>query len=639
MRRAPKDTEESGRRISRRAAVLGGSMIGFMGLLAGRMRYMQVEQADEFRLLAEENRVKIELIPPTRGLIFDRNGQLLAGNAQNYRIVVLREAAGDLDVMFAKLRALLPLSEAQIEEAKEDLLKQAAFRPVTIIDQLQWRDVAEVAVNAPALPGVTPEVGLSRYYPLKGDFAHALGYVGPVNDKDLEEAEEPALLRIPNFQIGKVGVEKKLERTLRGSAGTKNLEINANGRVMRELSRDEGEPGGDIQVTVDHKLQNFAQARMGDESASVVVMDVRTGDLLAVASAPSFDPNLFVRGISVPDYRRLLEDDHRPLATKTVQGVYPPGSTFKMMTAIAAIDAGVATAGETVYCPGHKEMGGRRFHCWKRGGHGWMDMHESLKQSCDVYYYEMAERVGIDRITAMARRFGLGERFDLPMSAVAEGLTPTKEWKRARHGQNWRIGDSLNASIGQGYVLASPLQLCVMAARLATGEAIRPRLVRSIDGVEQPVLNDGPLGVSPTLLSQIRKAMYDVSNHRRGTGYRSRLLPDEMKIAGKTGTSQVRSVVVRNEDVPWEQRDHALFVAFAPYDNPRIAISVVVEHGGGGSRAAAPIARDVIARALSDGLPDLEVYPSSERKAIEEMFLLMPLLSEDGELPPASDRA
>ncbi|SFC03240.1 penicillin-binding protein 2 [Tropicimonas isoalkanivorans] len=639
MRRPTKDTEESARRITRRGLILGGSMIGFMGVLAGRMRYMQVDQAEQFRLLAEENRINIRLIPPARGLIFDRTGTPIAANTQNYRIVIVREDAGDLDETFAKLRKLVPLSDADVERAMREIRRRSPFVPVTIADQLAWEDVSEVAVNAPALPGVTPEVGLTRHYPLGEDFAHVVGYVGPVSDYDLSKLENPdPLLQIPKFQIGKVGLEAKREDVLRGSAGTKRIEVNAGGRVMRELSRLEGKKGADLQLTLDHGLQNFVQARLAGESAASIVMDVHTGDILAIASAPSFDPNLFVRGISVSDYRRLTQNDHRPLADKSVQGTYPPGSTFKIVTALAAHEAGVVTAGETIYCSGYKKLGIRRFHCWKRGGHGFIDLHDSLMRSCDVYYYELAERVGIDRISEMARRLGIGIRHDLPMSAIAEGIAPTKEWKQSSYGESWRVGDSLNAAIGQGFVLASPLQLAVMTARVATGEGIHPRLVKSIDAVEQPVQSDGPLGISPTTLSQVRKAMYSVSNSRRGTAYRSRLLPDDMKLAGKTGTSQVRSVVVDNKNVPWDQRDHALFVCFAPYDNPRIAVSVVIEHGGGGSSAAAPVARDIVARALHGDLPPLDVFPSGERDSIAEIWDAMPLRREDGSFG-RSDRA
>ena len=629
MKRPIKDTEDSARSITRRGLVLGGSMTAFMAVLAARMRSMQVEQADAFRLLAEENRINLRLIPPTRGLIFDRNGQALAENAQNYRIVIVKEDAGEVEAVMARLRALVPISDDDLERALTEIRRRSPFVPVTIADQLRWEDISEVAVNSPALPGVTPEVGLTRVYPKGQDFAHVVGYVGPVSDYDLSRIEDPdPVLQIPKFQIGKLGVEAKIEDDLRGKAGTKRIEVNAAGRVMRELDRQSGQKGNDLQLTIDSALQNFAQARLlahdNSRSASAVLMDIQTGDLLAVASGPSFDPNKFVRGISVPDYQALQDPELRPLINKAVQGVYPPGSTFKMVTALAAIEAGEATPGETVYCPGHVEVGGRRFHCWKRVGHGWMDMHESLKQSCDVYYYEMAQRAGIERITAMARKLGLGQKFDLPMSAVASGLTPTKDWKRRRHGADWVIGDSLNASIGQGYMLSSPLQLAVMTARLVTGEGIHPRLIKSVNGVETDVKSDGTLGLSPTLLSQVSKAMYDVCNHRRGTAYRSRITAEGKRIAGKTGTSQVRSVIV-DKDVPWDERDHGLFVGYAPYDAPKYACAVVVEHGTGGSVAAAPIARDILARAMHDGMPPLSIFPGSTRNEISRMWERMPL--------------
>ncbi|MEO0828835.1 MAG: penicillin-binding protein 2 [Pseudomonadota bacterium] len=626
MKRPQKDNELSARRINRRAMILGGGQLAFMAVLAGRMRYMQVEEADKFRLLAEDNRIRFDLIPPARGLIFDRNGRPIAANEQTYRVVLKPEDVVDLDDTFARLSHLIPVTEDDLEKVRREIRRTAPGTSITVLDRLSWDDIAEVAVNGPALPGVEPEVGLSRVYPMLGDFAHVVGYVGPVSDYYLSKIEDPdPLLLTPRFQVGRVGVEEKMEEALRGNAGNKQVEVNARGRVMRELARKEGNTGGDLQLTVDARLQAFVQARLTGESASAVVMDVRNGDLLAIASAPTFDPNKFVRGISQKDYSALTDDTYRPLANKSVQGAYPPGSTFKMVTALAALEAGVITAGETVYCPGHKEVGGRRFHCWRRAGHGWVDLHTSLKRSCDVYYYELAERAGIERITAMARRLGLGQKFDIPMSAVEDGLTPTKAWKKQRYNQDWVVGDSLNASIGQGYVLASPLQLAVMTARLATGEGIEPRLIKSVDGIEQEVRSDGPLGVSPTALTQIRKALYSVNNHQGGTAYGSRITGDDVRMAGKTGTSQVRSVVVRNEDVPWEERDHALFVAFAPYDAPRIAVSVVVEHGGGGSKAAAPVARDIVLAALNGGMPNLDHYPKGQQREIEKRLNALPL--------------
>lgn len=637
MRRPNADSAQSHRLLSRRALLLGGVQLGFMGMLALRMRFLQVEQSDQFRLLAEENRVNIRLIPPARGEIFDRNGVALARNDPSYRISVVREDTGDLDHVIQRLATLVDLDEDYLRRAITEINRSAPFLPVTVADHVSWEEMSRVAVNAPALPGVTPEVGLSRKYPLGADFAHLVGYVGPVSDYDLSKITNPdPLLRIPRFQIGKVGVEAKSERTLRGSAGTKRVEVNAVGRVMRELDRQEGQQGADLQLTVDQGLQSYIQARLGNESAAAVVMDCQNGDLLAVNSSPSFDPNLFVTGISVADYKALTDNKYRPLAAKSIQGTYPPGSTFKMITALAALEDGAFSSKDTVWCPGHLEVSGRRFHCWKRAGHGHMDLQKALRESCDVYFYSVAVKLGIDKISAMAARLGLGVRHDIPLSGVARGLNPSREWKQKVRGQNWVPGDTVNVSIGQGFVLASPLQLAVMTARLASGLQLTPRLVKSINGVEADRPKAAPLGVNENSLRQIRKAMFEVSNNRRGTAYRSRILPDEYKLAGKTGTSQVRNItaaeraagVTRNKDLPWERRDHALFVNFAPYDNPKIAVAVIVEHGGGGSKAAAPIARDITLQALYKGDPPLEAYPTKDRRKIkdqqERLRALMP---------------
>jgi penicillin-binding protein 2 len=626
VRRSAKDSEASVRTITRRALLLGGAQAAFVAVLGLRMRYMQIEQADQYQLLAEENRINIRLIPPARGLILDRNGRLIAGNEQNYRVVITREDAGDVDLVLARLQDLIALPPEDVDRVRKEIDRRSSFVPIIVADRLNWEDFSAVAVNAPALPGVTPEVGLSRVYPLQGDFAHVVGYVGPVSEADLEKLEDPdPLLQIPKFQIGKIGTERWMEDSLRGSAGTKRIEVNAVGRVMRELDRQEGVAGADVMLTVDVDLQNFVQARLGEESAAVVAMDVTNGDLLAVVSSPSFDPNLFVRGISQADYSALTENDHRPLANKTVQGAYPPGSTFKMVTAMAALEAGVITPNTTVYCPGHLEFGGRRFHCWKRGGHGQVDLSKSLIESCDVYYYEIAQRAGIDAIAEMGRKLGLGMRHDLPMSAITEGVMPDKAWKAERHQAEWRIGDTINASIGQGYVLTSPLQLAVMTARLAAGTDVSPRLVRSIAGQDLPDPAPLPLGFSAEHLRMVRAGMDGVVNSQRGTGYGSRVVEASLAMAGKSGTAQVRNIstserargVLRNDELPWGLRDHALFVAYAPASAPKVAVSVVVEHGGGGSSAAAPVARDVLLRALTGGMPPLSAYPSSQRARIE----------------------
>lgn len=627
MRRTRADSEASHAKLSRRAALLGGAQLLFMGGLAARLNYLQVDQADQFRLLAEENRINIRLIPPARGEIFDRNGIQLAQNVPSYRIVLVPEDADDVDAVMDRLSQIITLDPEMRARAMTEIKRSAPFLPVTIADNVGWEDVSRVSVNAPALPGVSPEVGLTRVYPLGSDFAHIVGRVGRVSQADLDALEDPdAVLRIPRFQIGKINVEARQEAILRGSAGTKQVEVNATGRVMRELARREGQSGADIQLTIDAKLQNYVQARLGNESAAVVIIDCETGDLVANASSPSYDPNLFIGGISSADYNPLLESQYRPLVNKTVQGTYPPGSTYKMVVAMAALEAGVIGPEETVYCPGHLTVSGRRFHCWKRAGHGWVNLEESLKQSCDVYYYDLAIKIGIEKITEMANKLGLGIKHDLPLSSVASGLAPTKQWKQTTKGANWVVGDTVNASIGQGFTLSSPLQLAVMTARIATGRAVTPRLIKSIDGVETPSSAGEDLGLNENNLRMVRKGMNVVINDRRGTAYRSRIIADNMRMAGKTGTSQVRNItaaerargVSRNEDLPWERRDHALFVAFAPYDRPRYALSVLVEHGGGGSATAAPIARDVMLQALYGGEPPLEAYPTADRGRIAE---------------------
>ncbi|MEM6304750.1 MAG: penicillin-binding protein 2 [Pseudomonadota bacterium] len=625
MRRNRAENDASHAKLTRRAALLGGAQLLFMGGLAARMRYLQVEQADQFRLLAEENRINIRLIPPARGEIFDRNGMRLAQNVPSYRIVMVREDAGDVEAVMERLAQIIEIDLETYENALDELKRSAPFLPVTVVEEVSWEEVSRVSVNAPALPGVTPEVGLTRVYPRGSDFAHVVGRVGRVSQKDLDALEDPdQLLRIPRFHIGKINVEAREETLLRGKAGTKQVEVNATGRVMRELSRREGQPGADLQLTVDAKLQGYVQARMRDESAACVVMDCETGDLVALSSAPSYDPNLFIGGISSADYDPLLNSKYRPLVNKPVQGIYPPGSTFKMITAMAALEDGLVGPDETVYCPGHLEVADRKFHCWKRAGHGWVDLANSLKQSCDVYYYDLALKVGIEKISAMANRFGLGVRHDLALSSVNPGLTPTKDWKRTNRNADWVIGDTVNASIGQGLMLASPLQLAVMTARLATGRDVAPRLVKSVDGVERAAQAGTALGMNENNLRKMRRAMYEVVNDRRGTAYRSRIIATDWRMAGKTGTSQVRNItaaerargVTRNADLPWERRDHALFVGYAPYENPRYAVSVLVEHGGGGSTAAAPIARDVMLQALAGGEPPLEAYPTADRARI-----------------------
>ena len=631
-------------RTTRRGLLVGGLQLGFCGLLAWRMHHLQVEKADSFRLIADENRINIRLIPNQRGEIYDRNGVKLAGNEASYKITMVAEDAGDISLILERLSKIIKLSPEDINRSKAELDRSAKFLPVTIVDRLERDDIAKVAVNAPMLPGINPEIGFSRTYPLGEIFAHVVGYVGPVSSRDLELREDPdPLLRIPRFQIGKVGIERELETTLRGKAGTKRVEVNALGRVMREIERKEGSKGANLKLTLDTNLQAYVRARLGTESASVVVLDCKSGEILAICSSPAYDPNKFVRGISFNDYGILRDDNHRPLASKTVQDAYPPGSTFKMVTVLAALEAGIIDHREKIRCNGHVEVSSRKFHCWKRDGHGNVDLVKSLRESCDVYYYELAQRVGIEKIAEVARVLGLGKSFNIEMSAVTSGLVPDKLWKQNARSREWVVGDTVNSSIGQGYVLSSPLQLAVMMARIATGNEILPKLIKSINGFESDAV-PGELSLNKNNLKLIRKALFEVTNDKRGTAYHSRVLDKKSKIIGKSGTSQVRNIstvertlgVLENKDLPWDQRDHALFVNYAPYDDPKIAVSVVVEHGGSGSTVAAPIARDITLQAIYKGTPPITAYPVEDRARIynqqRDLIKLMPKMTKSSKV-------
>ncbi|MEL0128095.1 MAG: penicillin-binding protein 2 [Paracoccaceae bacterium] len=619
---------KSNAKLSRRGLIIGGLQTAFIAGLAVRMRKLQVEDASEYRLLADENRINIRLIAPARGEIYDRNGKVIARNEQSFRITIVKEDAGDIEQTLYSLSNLIKISQNNAKRVIEEIERSAPFLPVTVKDRLSFEEIARIAANSPILPGVSVEQGLSRVYPLIESYAHVVGYVGPVSDTDLKDGNESnPLLKIPRFQVGKVGIERQFEDVLRGSAGVMKVEVNALGRVMRNLDRKEGKPGNNIQLTVDTELQAYIQARLGSESASAVVMNCKNGEILAIASSPSYDPNKFVKGISYSDFNELRENELRPLASKTVQDAYPPGSTFKIVTALAALEANIISPKDNFSCDGKMEISNRFFHCWKKDGHGEMDLAKSLSESCDVYFYELALKVGIERINEMATQLGLGIQHDVPMSAITKGLVPNREWKLKNREQDWLVGDTVNASIGQGYVLSSPLQLAVMAARLASGRNVKPILTKSINGQnfhDDKEFED--LKVGKANLDIVRKALFKAINDRRGTAYGSRIINNKYRMAGKTGTSQVRNItdaerengVTKNEDLPWKRRDHALFINFAPYDDPEIAVSVVVEHGGAGSKSAAPIARDITLQALFKGTPPLGVYPAKDRTAIFE---------------------
>lgn len=587
--------------------MLGAGQGALLSALVGRMYYLQVLESERYVTLADENRINFRLLPPPRGSIIDRQGRPMAGNQQNYRVVIIPEQAGDVEQTLNLLSLIVPLSAGERRRIRREVKRKRAFVPITVRENLDWADVARIEVNTPDLPGILIDVGQSRNYTYGPETAHVLGYVAPVSEKEL--TGDP-LLELPGFRIGKAGVERVYDLALRGAGGSSQVEVNALGRVIRELDRQEGQPGAEVRLTIDLQLQRFITERLGDLSASVVVVDVHTGEVMSLVSTPSFDPNAFNTGLSQAEWESLVSNPKAPLTNKAIAGQYAPGSTFKMSVALAALEKGAATPDTRIFCSGVTKLGNAEFHCWKRGGHGTLDMQGAIEQSCDVYFYEIARRTGIDRIGAMARRLGLGSPLGLDLPGEKSGLVPSNDWKLGAVGSPWQLGETLIAGIGQGYILATPLQLAIMTARIANGgRAVTPRI--TVDRVTDsgvtpfPTTEAESLGIIPEHLAQVRRGMERVVNSPHGTAYRARIKDAKHHMAGKSGTVQVRRIskaeretgVVKNKDLPWKERDHALFVAFAPFDNPRFAISVVVEHGGGGSSVAGPIARDTLAEA------------------------------------------
>ena len=616
MRGVKREEEQRRAVFTRRALVLGGIQLGAFGFLGYRLHKLQVEQGARFATLAEENRLSARLLSPPRGRILDRNGQVVAGNRLNWRVLLVAEQTQDIAASLETFSRIVPLTDNERARVERELRRRRRFVPTIVREFLTWEEMARIEVNAPDLPGILIDVGTTRLYPEGEHLAHMVGYVAPPAERDMDG--DP-LLQLPGVRVGRSGIEQHHDLLLRGRAGAVQLEVNAVGRVIRELDRREGVAGQDIEISIDAELQKTLRGKI-EEGTSVVVLDARNGEVLAMASQPSFDPNIFNSGVSGAQWRQWTANRATPLINKATNGLYAPGSTFKMVVALAALEARVTTPGERVSCPGHLDFGDTRFHCWNRAGHGGLDMRTAIKLSCDVYFYEMARRVGINRIAAMGRRFGMGVDLEVELPGTRRGLMPTREWREAQ-GRPWNIGDTIVHGIGQGYYQLTPLSLATMAARLASGRALQPHLTRSIGGraVRGGRAEDWPLlGIPDRDLRLIRESMWAVVNEAGGTAASARLPAGYGQIAGKTGTTQVRRVSREQRErgynvnaVPREWRPHALFVAYAPYDNPQYAVSVVVEHGTSGSGAAAPLAKDV----MVDTFNRFRVAPSGPRMA------------------------
>ena len=636
-------TEPVNQRIfSRRALLLAGSKLILFSALGIRLHYLQVVEANRYRTLSEENQFNFEILPPVRGRIFDRNGTVLADNKDNFRIEIVSEQTKDIGKTLLLLKRLVNVENWDMQRVLRDIERKRGFVPVTVLEDLSRNDISKVAINMSYLPGIKIEVGQSRYYPFGDKAVHLTGYVAAVSETEL--TGDP-VLELPGFQIGKSGAERFYDLKMRGKPGQRQVEVNALGRIIRKLPGSEGKSGKDVSISIDIRLQKYVTERLArgrcnalsvddprirsllgrgqrlpqgispingivnvtennklapPESGAAVVMDIYKGDVLAMASTPGFDPNVFTDGLSPRDWEQLLSNPRSPMTNKAISGQYAPGSTLKMIVCLAALEAGIASSSTKVFCPGYRDLGSSRFHCWRKYGHGQLDMIGAIEQSCDVYMYEMASRLGVERIGRMARRFGLGEKLGLELPGERPGFIPTRAWKRAALGESWQKGETLITSIGQGFLLCTPIQLVTMMARLVNGgQAVIPQL--SNNPASKSARFEA-MQLNPQHLSVVIKGMDRVINGELGTARKVYRQKDMHLLGGKSGSVQVKRISrlerlkgkVKNEDRPWKDRDHAMFVAFAPLNAPKYATAVVVEHGGGGSSMAGPIARDVL---------------------------------------------
>ncbi|HEX8643630.1 MAG TPA: penicillin-binding protein 2 [Allosphingosinicella sp.] len=580
--------------FSRRAFVLSAGQWSIAALLAGRMAYISIADNERYLTMAEENRVHMRLIPPRRGLILDRHNIPMAINQAAVRVDLIKDLIQDEARVIAEVAQILQLPPEEVQRLRDELARAQGSQPVPVADNISREQYYALSVRLPELPGVAPLEAFTRNYPEGPAVGHLLGYVGTPNRQEYEAEDRNRLLITPGFKVGKEGLEKVMEQRLRGTPGAARVEVTARGRLVQQLQTQRDVAGSPLHTTIDAGVQSFAARRLGDESGSCVVMDCRTGDLLCLASMPSYDPNSFSDGISRSEWRMFSADERQPLRNKVLNSLYPPGSTIKPMVAMALLEAGI-DPDDRVNCPGGFQLGNRFFRCL--GTHGGMNMHTAIARSCNTYFYSMGRRIGYDRIAPVARQLGLGERFDLPVVSQSFGTIPDSAWKRRRFERNpkaierpdWTESDTLNASIGQGFVSLNPLQLGVMAACIAAGRKLRPRLVRG-EGPQPQALS-----YAPDHFEKVRRGMWEVVNGH-GTAGASRLPFPDIQMCGKTGTAQVRRITggQRGQSGAWRYRDHGLFVFFAPFEQPRYAGAVVIEHGLGGARAAAPVAKDVL---------------------------------------------
>ncbi len=607
-------------RFSRRMLFVGGAQAAFGGILLARLGYLSVTQHKLYETKAEDNRVQMIVVPPRRGWIVDRNNKPIAINRSDFRIDIIPDHLERPTETLRLLAQLLELGPDEVERIIKELRTARGYQPVQVAENVPYEKYAAVTVRLPELPGVQPQRGFSRFYPTGPAVGHLVGYVGAASAKEYEAEDKNPLLVTPGFKVGKEGLEKTLEQKLRGIPGGQRVELTARGKLVRELEPKPDRSGQSVRLAIDGDLQEFVARRLGEESGSCVILDCLTGDILSMVSMPAYDPNSFSDGIGQIEWRSLSDDPRKPLVNKTLNALYPPGSTIKPMAALAILQHDI-DPDATVFCPGGYRLGNRFFRCL--GRHGTVNMRRAIAKSCNTYFYSMGHRLGYDKIAPMAHMLGLGEKFDLPVVSQSFGTVPDSQWKARKFETSpnmvmrpdWTASDTLNASIGQGYLIVNPLQLAVMAGRIASGRAIQPRLL----GVHD---KPAPLLDIPTEhLETVRGGMWEVVNGD-GTAGASRLPFPDIAMCGKTGTAQVRRITggQRGQGGEWKYRDHGLFVFFAPFDKPRYAGAVVIEHGMGGSRAAAPVAKDALTFLFdrTKGLAGLAIYEQALGGSLSE---------------------
>ncbi len=594
--------------INRRMFILGAAKIIILGGIVSRLFFLQVKENKKYLTLSDKNRIREWKLPPVRGDFQDYFGNTIAGNFEAYQLHLIPEQVDDFRYTINRIKNILELSDKQFKKIIKRKNEIKPWETLIVSDNLSWENFSKINNNLYDLNGVKPIISISRNYPYKGNYTHILGYVSQANENDIISNEFIKEKFVQGLKVGKTGLEKTFENKLIGNNSIERYEVNAYGRRISQLAFQEGDKGKTIKLTVDSEIQKLANELLTDKAGSICVMDIFTGHLIAMHSSPSFDPNAFVFGISKDDWQVIRNNPMKPLINKSIAGNYSPGSTIKPIVALSALENDIVSPKFTVNCKGHKhpmELYGQTYHCWKKEGHGFVNMREAMKQSCDTYFYEVARKLGVDKLSETAKKFGLGKKvFDALFDNEKNGLVPNTSWKKNALGKNWLLGETIITGIGQGYIQTTPIQLCLMTAQIANGgHKIYPTLL--LDDNDQKEDKFISLVDNHQNIKFIQEAMFSSTNEIRGTSYRSRIDDPKYQFAGKTGTAQVKRITERDREldlktseIPYEERDHALYVAFGPYKNPRYAISILIEHGGSGGSVAAPLAKTLFKKII-----------------------------------------